>query len=752
MYRVACLALLVVASAARAQGRIEHLEPPVLARGQVTRVVLVGTNLARPLDLWTALPGGAIKVAPVGEATPTRAVLDVTVAADAPVGVFGLRLATTAGLSNAALALVDDLPVKAAAPKVALPAALWGRFRAGAMDRYTLDVQAGQRVSFEVVGNRLGKDVDPLLTIRDAQGRFVAERDNDGGLYFDLRFEHEFRTAGSYTVEVRDARFHGHEHGTYVLRMGKFPAGRVAVPAVVKPGSAVRLPEVGGDLLPVTVPSGQRGVFFGPLKRAGDEGSTWVPLEASPADVTVHQMPGNSMETATPAKVPGVLCGVLLQPGERHFYRLDLAKGQKVQVRAEAKSLNSPADLEIGITDATGKEQRRAGENQQEEIALDYNAGNAGVYGLTVRDISRSGGPAFAYRLEVTGTNPRVSAVAEAEGLTVPRGTYQPIPLSLSRGDYAGPVTLELVGAPPGVTLTPTEVSEKENGVVCKLTASAEAPLGLHTLQILAKPTNAPDAQPTLVRTRPLIDRSLVNVDLIPIALREDQRRLPPALADRFALQVTPASPFTFELPQALVTLPRYQRADYPIVTTRVPGFDGPLTFTAKGGQLAAKGEGRTRVYADFAGDKAGSIHSRILTNLAKHRVDVTATGTHQGRSVSLTRTFDLDVRTAFTVTAESVKTEPGTTVKVRLNVERLKSFAGDVTLDLSPATGFTFAEKVTIPRGTTSAELDVKIDADRPNGRHGINWNATGLVDGFEEEQRGRVEIEVMKPVPPKK
>src|SRR5258707_429152 len=85
------------------------------------------------------------------------------------------------------------------------------------------------------LGKALGKDVDPLLTIRDAKGRFVAEGDNDPGLYFDCRFEHTFTAAGTYVVAVRDARFHGSEHGFYVLRMGRFPAARVAVPAAVVP-------------------------------------------------------------------------------------------------------------------------------------------------------------------------------------------------------------------------------------------------------------------------------------------------------------------------------------------------------------------------------------------------------------------------------------------------------------------------------------------------------------------------------------
>ena len=132
--------------------------------------------------------------------------------------------------------------------------------------------------------------------------------------------------------------------------------------------------------------------------------------------------------------------------------------------------------------------------------------------------------------------------------------------------------------------------------------------------------------------TRPLIDRQIVNVDLIPHALREDQRRLPPSLTDRFAVQVMQPTPFTFELPESLVTLGRYQNVDFPITVKRANGFNGPIQYVAKGGQLAPKEEGRTRVFAEF-GEGKGSIHSKILTNLAKHRVDVTAVGVQDGRS-----------------------------------------------------------------------------------------------------------------------
>ena len=426
------LILTILAPPCPAQGFVEHFEPPVLQRGKTTRVVAVGSQFGKTLGLWASVPG--VKATPIGQQSPGRAVLDVSVSADAPVGICGVRLSSEDGLANACLMLIDDLPVREAMPgKASLPVALCGRFREAAVDRFSIDVKAGQRVSFEAVGNRLGKDVDPLVIIRDGKGKIVAERDNDPGLYFDCRFEHEFSAAGTYTVEIRDARFHGHGHGFYVLRIGKFPAAINASPAAVAPISA-----------------GRFGLFFGALKRPGDDGSAWIPLEATNAAVTMHQTPGNAIDDGTPAKLPGMLCGVLQKPGERHFYRLELAKGQRIGVRAEARAFNSPADLEIAITDAKGKELRRAGENPQtEEIALDFTAGAAGIYGLSVRDVNRDGGPAFVYRLDVRAPTPTISIIAEVEGLTVPRGDWQPLPLMIVREGYAGKIALSLLGARP---------------------------------------------------------------------------------------------------------------------------------------------------------------------------------------------------------------------------------------------------------------------------------------------------------------
>jgi len=790
----ACLLLLAFPCSAFADGFIERITPPVLERGKTTHVTVYGKNLDKAETLWSSLPTDSFAVKAL-ESRTDRAVFEVTTRPETPIGICGVRVATKHGLSNVQLILIDDLPVRQGekGQQLKLPCAVHGQFRDAVIDRYSFDVTAGQELSFEAVASRFGKDADPLLTIRDSRGKLIAERDNDPGLYFDSRFAVRFQEAGTYTVDIRDSRFRGSEEFLYVLRIGRFPAGRVAMPAAVGPNTTeLRLPEIPGALFPANRPA-LSGPYFVNLKRPGDDGTAWLPVTTSQTPITVmrdtdpgkyaaHTFALNPATTfafalsplranpflaldallltsraqPTLAVVPGVLCGVLKVPNEKQTFLVELAKGQSIFVRAEAKSLNSPADLELTLVDRFGKVQRR-GNDGKEEATLEFTAPNAGFYGIAVREQLRDGGPAFAYRLTVTESAP-FAVTADVEGLTVPQGTWQPIPLTLTRGSAKGPVKLSLLNAPAGVSLTPDSFSDNETSLVTRLSAASDTPLGDRTLQILAESV---DGRKELIRTTPLIDRQLINVDLIPLALREDQKRLPPSVADRFALQITPPSPFEFDLPESSLTLGRYQHVDVPILTSRKPGFAGPIHFHAEGGQLADPKEGRTRVYAEFPDSTVqtpkvnGAIHSKILANLAKNRIEVTASGEHAGRRVTLTRTFELNLTTAFSVTAEPAKLSllPGESSKVTVKLNRLTTFDGPVSIELPKFSGLTLPETLTIAKGQTTAEFVVHASADTQPGRQAPQAQASATVSGYEEEFRVSLfEVEVRKPDPPKK
>ena len=115
---------------------------------------------------------------------------------------------------------------------------------------------------------------------------------------------------------------------------------------------------------------------------------------------------------------------------------------------------------------------------------------------------------------------------------------------------------------------------------------------------------------------------------------------------------------------------------------------------------------------------------------------------------VSLTRTFDLDVRPAYVIKADpaSLKIAPGTSAKLRLNAERLKTFDADITLQLSPVLGLDLPTTILIPRGQTHIEVPIAIPPDRTPTRYNVQFTASAEVNGFEEEQRGRFEVEVLK------
>ena len=139
---------------------------------------------------------------------------------------------------------------------------------------------------------------------------------------------------------------------------------------------------------------------------------------------------------------------------------------------------------------------------------------------------------------------------------------------------------------------------------------------------------------------------------------------------------------------------------------------------------------------------------------MAKARIDVEGVAVVKGRRIALTRTFDLDLRTAFVVSTEppAVTLAPGEALKVRLLAGRVPTFDGEVKVQLSKIAGVSAPESVVIPHGQASVEVELKA-ASSPPGKYAVQLYATGLVDKFEEEQRGaKIDVEVRRVEAPKK
>ncbi|MDA1018332.1 MAG: hypothetical protein O3A00_28240 [Planctomycetota bacterium] len=754
-------------SAVSAPPRVAQIDPPVLRRGATTRVTLRGSDVGQAVGAWLSVPMNApavVKVEPGGSSDEVT--LSVQLPADAPLGMHGLRLATRSGLSNVHLLLIDELPVtrigdqpmQTAPIKVELPCCLSASCRPATVDRYAIEVTAGQRIAFEVVGSRFGKDYDPVVTIRDEAGQIVARRDNDPGLFYDCRFSHTFAQSGRAIVEVQDARFEGRPTWNYILRMGDFPAANVVIPSAGRPGTTLTtwLPEVPDQRATVTVTNRPRTRgFFGEIRTAPSRPATWVPLKTISVDAQKIETEPNEDpdETATLAVVPGTLNGVLGRRGDQDCFAFHMTKGQAFDFVGVSREMGSAADLELVMFVPDDRVVRRIDDvnvrigrvTRALEAHFTYQAGKDGMHWLMVRDVAGDGGPTFAYRIEVTEQRPELTMSAEVSRLTVPQGSWQPVPITVNRQRIAGPISLELIGVPKGVSIEPSTIPADVNEVVCRVSATSGTVLGLSTLEIVGhcKSADGKAEAEGIVTFQPLIDQQLINKDLIPYALRDNQIHLPPSLETRLALIVTPPAPFTVEVPSKELVMAKYQSASFPIVTSRVTGLGKPIVFAAQGGQIGDEAVERSNVYVRIPNATVdqpkveGTFRNRINTQYTKARVDLSASVSLDGYEVTLFRTFDLDVRSAFKPTFEpaTVTVEPGSMAKIKVLANRTTNYNGEVVVTpTSDVPGIKLPETIVIPSGRDHVELDVPISAELVPRRYSIRCQSAGYVGKYEE------------------
>ncbi len=628
------------------------------------------------------------------------------------------------------------------------------------IDRYSIDVAAGQRVTFEAVGNRLGQDFDPVVTIKDARGRQVAERDNDVGLMFDCRFAHTFAKPGTYTIEIRDSRFRGSDHLVYVLRVGRFPEGRVAFPSAVTAGESLSLGMPGDDPFtqPVAIPKSTASAsFFQEVRRPDDQASAWVPIQVSTYSNTLEQEPNDIPAKATLTSIPRVLHGTIASPNDRDAFAFELTAGQRLTAKVESRPLGSPADLDISLCDPEGKTVNRLDTLPDGETTFDIQAKSKGRHVLLVRSLTGEGGPEYVYRVTIALREPSVQLVSDASSLAIPRGSYQPLPLSLSRTDYGGPVGLEL-GAPSGMALRTDVIREGEAEHVNAISVADSVPEGLYSVQLLARIRTGGRERTAIATTLPLVDRlpSGRGPHGEPFELREDQRRLPPTLTDRIAVLVTPPPPYTFELPDRSVVLPRYLEATFRLVTTRAARFDAPITFIARGGSLEPLNLQKPRIVAKIAKatrDRmtvAGALRSGVNSELRKQRVTVTAHAADDGRSVDLTRTFELVTKVAYELSAEPprIEIQAGESATVAIRADRINPFKGKITIRPSGGAGWVLPSVVEIDEGSDRAKLKVAVPPGTKPGAYRVALAGSARVSKFDEPVTGKpIEVIVVAP-----
>jgi hypothetical protein len=601
---VAALLILAWAGSGRAQKppalpvnpQAPVLKPAVpigMQRGSTLDLTLTGTNLAEPTGLWTSFPAKIVIPTEGNNGKDnSKLLVRLEVPKDAPIGFHAIRLATRRGMSNLRLFCIDDLPqvlenntnhAAAMAQAVPVPCVVAGKADAETTDYFKVRVTAGQRVSFEVLGRRLGSLFDPQLQLLDAStGRELpgAYSNDAPGLQTDARLTCTFKTAGEYLVAVRDVSYRGGEDFHYRLRIGDFPCATTTLPLAAKRGSKVSVSFTGPNVegvapVEVTVPTdpATESLSIAPRGASGLHG--WpVSLAVSDMDETLEKEPNNEAAKANRLAVPGAVTARFEQKGDSDSFVFALKKGTRYIIEAQTHELGSPTEVYMTLRDAKGAQLQAS--NPTAAARLDFTPPADGDYTLQVEHLHLWGGPDEVYRLSITPFEPGFALTVGLDRFNVEQGGKLSIPVLAPRRDFEGPIEISVVG-PKGISGQLAVAAGKApppNQPIGTLVVNVaeDVPMGPGAFHIQGKATVNGKVVTQLASVRTAVSQGLANLPLPP-----------PSTFTSIGLAVTEKPPFAlaanFDAPSYMPGKP----ATLTVTVTRAPGFTAEIALSAAG-------------------------------------------------------------------------------------------------------------------------------------------------------------------------
>ncbi|MCS7022474.1 MAG: hypothetical protein NZU63_11670 [Gemmataceae bacterium] len=479
-----------------------------LRAGEKAELVLTGANLAEPVGIWSNCPGITIAVPTDNKngSDPGRLRVQVSVPADTPIGVYGLRLATRHGVSNVRPLVVDELPVvsaneanrnKSSAQAVAVPVVVLGRIEAESSNFFKITVAAGQRLTLEVLARRVGSPLDPLIVLHDAKTQrelIHLTADDTPGLQGDCRLTHTFSQAGDYLIEVRDSTWRGGADFHYRLRIADCPGVTTAFPLAVQRGAkaSIGFAGPGTEALPalaVPVPTDPTVETLWVAPRYGQGGCRgWpVPVRVHDWPETVEQEPNQTPLQAQSLPVPGGVSARFDKVGDLDHFRVTARKGQKLAALARTFEFQSPCEVFIRILNAKGNELARSNPSQPTARA-EWTAPEDGDYIIVCEHLNYRGGANEVYHLCVQPVVGDFTLSCVLDRAEAPAGGRLTMLVTVNRLDgFNGPVELQAVGT--DLLQGTSTIAAGQNFALLPLEVRPGTPPGVYPFRVQGRAT-----------------------------------------------------------------------------------------------------------------------------------------------------------------------------------------------------------------------------------------------------------------------
>ena len=529
--------------------------------GSTVELILTGTNLLDATTVWTSFP--CLATIPDGQKDATKLKVKFAVPADAAIGFHTFRVATKAGISNFRPFVIDELTEveekpgnskKETAQVVAAPCVILGTATAEAGDYFRVPVKAGQPLTIEAVGRRLGSTIDPVIILSDAKGQEIPGQyaDDTPGLQTDARVIHTAAADGEIIVEIRDTTYRGGADFTYRLRIGTFAGATTAFPLAVERGKKTDVGFAGPGAetvkpVSVTPTAGVDAVNIAPKFAAGQAG--WpVPVLVLDTPQSVEVEPNNEIAKANALPVPGGISAKFAEKNDIDHFRVAGKKGQKLALSVLTYELNAPTEVFLRVLDPKGAELAKSNP-QQAGVRLEYTPAADGDFFIACEQTNYTHGPNEVYHLSVQPASPDFTVTMGLDRTDVPLGATGRFPITgiVRTNGFAAPVELTFVGVhgvTGSLTIPPAANPQPPTPLFLSLTAKPGMKLGAYVGRIEAKATI--DGKPVL-KVLASIDNAKASLGGMP--------NPPLEIATQVAVAITPEPPFTLEMKLDAVTI-----------------------------------------------------------------------------------------------------------------------------------------------------------------------------------------------------
>ncbi len=491
--------------------------------------VAANKELVRTATTWFEGPILPLPESQQAEDYPKDMLGRVALSADAPLGIRYWRVATSQGATPAMRFMVGDLPEvveheiegKKLPTEVKLPVTINGRiFPREDVDAWAFEARKGQCITAEVCAARLGSPLDSRIEVLDPQGRRIAENDDALGTDSFLRFTAP--ADGKYTVHIQDANLRGGQAYVYRLTLTAGPWVDRVYPLGGRRGSKTRF-ELAGQELPsepveIALPNSGQLDHLHQLDVGGQQTNPFL-LDLSDLPEQLEAEPNDLPSQAKTVPVPAVLNGRIDRPGDVDYWAVTCHKGEALEFNLKASQLGSPLNAVVVLSDAAGKELARTDSLASgADPSFRFTAPAAGVYQVRVEERFRNrGGRAYAYRLVIDHPpKPDFRLLLASDAVTVNRGAEAKLRVSALRvGGFSEPISLNVEGLPPGVTVKGTTIASNQPGVELIFIAEEHAPIRAARLTIRGRAkTGERTATLPIAPGVPLLDSVLLAVSL----------------------------------------------------------------------------------------------------------------------------------------------------------------------------------------------------------------------------------------------